>query len=123
MRDSVTKRWSQSDKIIGTGTLLSDILAFIYLTEIGTSRARHTVPLDRLTISKFFLFNRPPYSVWLVPPLLRSFLMRSSLCLVVAAVPTFAAIKDVFWDITYVDNVSPDGLFDRRAIGVNGTWP
>jgi len=49
--------------------------------------------------------------------------MRSSLCLVVAAVPALAAIKDVFWDITYVDNVNPDALFERRAIGVNGTWP
>ena len=49
--------------------------------------------------------------------------MRSSLYLAVAAVPALAAIKDVFWDITYVDNVNPDGLSERRAIGVNGTWP
>ncbi|KAJ3308431.1 ferroxidase fet3 [Boothiomyces sp. JEL0838] len=27
------------------------------------------------------------------------------------------------WKITYVDNVNPDGLFPRRAIGVNGQWP
>jgi len=49
--------------------------------------------------------------------------MRSSLYLVLAAVPALAAIKDVFWDITYVDNVNPDGMFERRAIGVNGSWP
>ena len=49
--------------------------------------------------------------------------MRFPLCLVAAAVPALAGIKDVFWDITYVENVNPDGLFERRAIGVNGTWP
>jgi iron transport multicopper oxidase len=49
--------------------------------------------------------------------------MRSSLYLVAAAASALAAIKDVFWDITYVDNVNPDGMFERRAIGVNGTWP
>ncbi|KAJ3317442.1 ferroxidase fet3 [Boothiomyces sp. JEL0866] len=27
------------------------------------------------------------------------------------------------WKITYVDNVNPDGLYARRAIGVNGQWP
>ncbi|KAI0053202.1 multicopper oxidase [Auriscalpium vulgare] len=40
-----------------------------------------------------------------------------------AASPALAGVKEVWWNITYVQNVNPDGLFDRRAIGVNGTWP
>ena len=34
-----------------------------------------------------------------------------------------AANITVNWRITYVDNVNPDGLFARRAIGINNTWP
>lgn len=33
-----------------------------------------------------------------------------------------AGVQEVWWDITYT-NANPDGLFDRRVIGVNGTWP
>lgn len=33
-----------------------------------------------------------------------------------------AALVEKWWTITYVD-VNPDGLFDKRAIGVNGSWP
>jgi iron transport multicopper oxidase len=40
-----------------------------------------------------------------------------------AAPPTLAAVVEHWWDLTYVENVNPDGLFPRRAIGVNGTWP
>jgi iron transport multicopper oxidase len=29
----------------------------------------------------------------------------------------------LWWNITYVENANPDGLFERRVIGVNGTWP
>lgn len=39
------------------------------------------------------------------------------------ASPVLAGLQEVWWDITYVENVNPDGLFDRRVIGVNGTWP
>ncbi|KAF8886132.1 ferroxidase [Infundibulicybe gibba] len=35
----------------------------------------------------------------------------------------FAGVQEQWWNITYVQNVNPDGLFNRRAIGVNGTWP
>jgi iron transport multicopper oxidase len=31
--------------------------------------------------------------------------------------------QEVWWDITYVENANPDGLFERRVVGVNGTWP
>ncbi|WOO80563.1 Iron multicopper oxidase fer1 [Vanrija pseudolonga] len=34
-----------------------------------------------------------------------------------------AAVIEHWWNITYVDNVNPDGLFPRRVIGVNGSWP
>ncbi|KAJ6616429.1 Fet3 protein [Mycena sp. CBHHK59/15] len=40
-----------------------------------------------------------------------------------AAPPALAAVKEYWWNLTYVDNVNPDGLSPRRAIGVNGTWP
>ncbi|KAF6757624.1 Fet3 protein [Ephemerocybe angulata] len=36
---------------------------------------------------------------------------------------TACAVHDVWWDITYVEGVNPDGLFPRRVVGVNGTWP
>lgn len=34
-----------------------------------------------------------------------------------------AALVEHWWQVTYVDNVNPDGLMPRRVIGVNGTWP
>ncbi|KAG7097676.1 hypothetical protein E1B28_005002 [Marasmius oreades] len=34
-----------------------------------------------------------------------------------------ATVHEVWWNLTYVENVNPDGLAERRAIGVNGTWP
>ncbi|KAF7334268.1 Fet3 protein [Mycena sanguinolenta] len=40
-----------------------------------------------------------------------------------AAPHAFAAVQEVWWNLTYVENVNPDGLFPRRVIGVNGTWP
>ncbi|KAK7036555.1 ferroxidase fet3 [Paramarasmius palmivorus] len=42
---------------------------------------------------------------------------------VVAAVQVLAGVHEVWWNITYVEGVNPDGLATRRAIGVNGTWP
>ncbi|KAJ3190893.1 ferroxidase fet3 [Irineochytrium annulatum] len=31
-------------------------------------------------------------------------------------------LRTVYWDVTYV-TVNPDGLHERRAVGVNGRWP
>jgi iron transport multicopper oxidase len=39
------------------------------------------------------------------------------------ASPSFAGVKEIWWNLTYVENANPDGLFERRVIGVNGTWP
>ncbi|KAG6872477.1 hypothetical protein C0995_009411 [Termitomyces sp. Mi166 len=39
------------------------------------------------------------------------------------AVPALAGVHEIWWNLTWVENVNPDGLFERRAIGVNGTWP
>ncbi|ELU42615.1 ferroxidase, multicopper oxidase [Rhizoctonia solani AG-1 IA] len=33
-----------------------------------------------------------------------------------------AATHEIWWDITYL-NANPDGLHERRVIGINGTWP
>ncbi|KAH8110260.1 Fet3 protein [Phellopilus nigrolimitatus] len=41
-----------------------------------------------------------------------------------AALPAVrAGTTELWWNITYVEGVNPDGLFPRRAIGVNGSWP
>ncbi|KAG1741488.1 Fet3 protein [Suillus paluster] len=37
--------------------------------------------------------------------------------------PALAGIQELWWNITYVPDANPDGLFERRVIGVNGTWP
>ena len=50
--------------------------------------------------------------------------MRSApLLLAALALPARAALKEIWWNITYVENANPDGLFERQVIGVNGTWP
>ncbi|KAJ7138427.1 Fet3 protein [Mycena crocata] len=47
-----------------------------------------------------------------------------SLLLPLLAAPhALAGVHEVWWDLTYVNDVNPDGLSPRRAIGVNGTWP
>ncbi|KAH7919193.1 Fet3 protein [Leucogyrophana mollusca] len=43
--------------------------------------------------------------------------------LLAVASPALAGVQEVWWNVTYVQNANPDGLFDRRVIGVNGTWP
>lgn len=49
--------------------------------------------------------------------------MASSLFALALAMPALAGVHDVWWNLTYVENASPDGLFERRVIGVNNTWP
>lgn len=45
--------------------------------------------------------------------------------LVTALATSFAQAANVTldWTVGWVDNVNPDGLFVRRAIGVNGQFP
>ncbi|KAI0634793.1 Fet3 protein [Trametes polyzona] len=47
----------------------------------------------------------------------------SALALLSAAAPTLAAVHEIWWNITYVEDANPDGLQPRRVIGINGTWP
>ncbi|KIK41685.1 multicopper oxidase [Suillus luteus UH-Slu-Lm8-n1] len=37
--------------------------------------------------------------------------------------PAIAGVQEIWWNVTYVQNANPDGLFERRVIGVNGSWP
>ncbi|KAF8156788.1 ferroxidase [Crassisporium funariophilum] len=39
------------------------------------------------------------------------------------ASPVLAGVQEIWWNITYVQDANPDGLFARRVIGVNNTWP
>lgn len=53
-------------------------------------------------------------------------MMRSTLALLAAASaasPVLAGVKEVWYNLTWVEDINPDGLFARRVIGVNGTWP
>jgi len=47
----------------------------------------------------------------------------ASIFLAALASPALAGIHEIWWNITYVQNANPDGLFERRVIGVNNTWP
>src|SRR6266540_1143075 len=50
-------------------------------------------------------------------------------CVTAGLIPVYlastvlAGTKEVWWNITYVENANPDSLFQRRVIGVNNTWP
>lgn len=49
--------------------------------------------------------------------------MKSMLALAALASPVLAGVHEIWWNITYVEDANPDGLAERRVIGVNGTWP
>ena len=50
--------------------------------------------------------------------------MRTSLLSLAAlASSAFAGVQEIWWKVTWVEDVNPDGLFARRVIGVNNTWP
>ncbi|KAH0834847.1 Fet3 protein [Lanmaoa asiatica] len=34
-----------------------------------------------------------------------------------------AGVQELWWNVTYVQDADPDGLFARRVIGVNNSWP
>jgi hypothetical protein len=49
---------------------------------------------------------------------------RAALFLLLPVVsPVLAGVQEVWYNITYVQDANPDGLFARRVIGINGTWP
>ncbi|KIY47458.1 ferroxidase [Fistulina hepatica ATCC 64428] len=48
---------------------------------------------------------------------------RSALALVFAAHSALAGVQEVWWNVSYAYDVNPDGLYPRRAVGVNGSWP
>nr|ANC28028.1 laccase [Polyporus umbellatus] len=48
------------------------------------------------------------------PVALASFLFAS---------PVLAGVQEIWWNITYVQDANPDGLFSRRVVGINNTWP
>lgn len=50
------------------------------------------------------------------------FLSLAALALALAS-SAFAGVHELWWNVTYVEDVNPDGLFPRRVIGVNNTWP
>lgn len=52
---------------------------------------------------------------------MRSF--NAALVPLLSALPAIAGVKELWWELTYVQNANPDGLFERRVIGVNNTWP
>jgi len=57
-----------------------------------------------------------PLAMWpAVSPVLLAFF---------GAVSVAAGVHEVWWNLSYAYDISPDGLgVPRRAIGVNGTWP
>ncbi|KZT28057.1 multicopper oxidase [Neolentinus lepideus HHB14362 ss-1] len=45
------------------------------------------------------------------------------LLLLLPALAARAAVHELWWNLTYVENAIPDGLKERRVVGVNGSWP
>ncbi|KAI6021056.1 Fet3 ferroxidase [Pisolithus marmoratus] len=50
-------------------------------------------------------------------------LSRRILQLLFISTCALAGVQELWWNVTYVENANPDGLYDRRVVGVNGTWP
>ncbi|KAK0449587.1 Fet3 protein [Desarmillaria tabescens] len=46
-----------------------------------------------------------------------------SLAPLLFASPVLAGVQELWWNITYVEDANPDGLFSRRVVGINNTWP
>lgn len=65
----------------------------------------------------------PPSPLHPPPSSVLQVLMWSVLALLAAASPAIAGVYEQWWNITYIENANPDGLAERRVIGVNGTWP
>ncbi|KIM52502.1 Ferroxidase [Scleroderma citrinum Foug A] len=50
-------------------------------------------------------------------------LLRRVVQLLSTSASALAGVQELWWNVTYVENANPDGLYDRRVIGVNDTWP
>lgn len=48
--------------------------------------------------------------------------MASAIVLAIVLSVVNAATHELWWNISYT-TANPDGLFQRRVIGINGTWP
>jgi iron transport multicopper oxidase len=46
-----------------------------------------------------------------------------ALSLLAAVSPVLAGVQEIWYNVTYVNDANPDGLAERRVIGINGTWP
>ena len=49
--------------------------------------------------------------------------LTASALVAFAASSSAARAVDEYWNVEWVQDVNPDGLQPRAAIGVNGTWP
>nr|AHD24914.1 putative laccase 1 [Flammulina velutipes] len=49
-------------------------------------------------------------------------MLIAAVALAAGLTPVLAGIHEVWWDITYA-TANPDGLHERRVVGVNGSWP
>ncbi|KAG9311709.1 Fet3 protein [Chiua virens] len=49
--------------------------------------------------------------------------MLAYLWLLALPTTTWAGVQELWWNVTYVQDANPDGLFARRVIGINNTWP
>ncbi|EDR02682.1 ferroxidase, multicopper oxidase [Laccaria bicolor S238N-H82] len=50
-------------------------------------------------------------------------LPTSLIILAALASPALAGVQEIWWNLTYVQNANPDGLFPQRVVSVNGSWP
>lgn len=54
---------------------------------------------------------------------MKSRYIAAALIPIYLATSVLAGVKEIWWNITYVEDANPDGLFERRVVGVNNTWP
>lgn len=50
-------------------------------------------------------------------------MLASLFSLLPLATTALAGVQELWWNVTYIQGADPDGLFPRRVIGVNDTWP
>lgn len=74
---------------------------------------------NKIIHAAFFVVSCSPPSPLTMRATVSPILLAFSSALSVAA-----GVHEVWWNLSYAYDVSPDGLgVPRRAIGVNGTWP